>query len=382
MPINGSENIEKAGYGAMRDRTGVNIQLGAGNPQLQWVDVPEGVWFNRIPYLWPMNAPNSWLLNIAKFKAHGMGLTLCAKNLQGSIASPYVSHCSAFGASMGIDSAHIQPNAFNVIADNYNRHRDAGIPRWDVSGLDFTGGKGMETWVTRCLDNNSVLKPGLNIIEGIYGRDGDGFYHGPHGGVAQDFMTNIIIFGKNTYYVDIIGKWLGGHEPGNFGLFHNAKERDFINTFNPEEIPLYEWNESGEATLSDITNFERTGLRTKYLTKPGEDQYHLCNEPYEYETSLVDDHSTSIPESLVLRQNYPNPFNPSTSIEFILPENGKTRLEILNSRGEIVDIIADGFHRKGTHLAVWRNHNLSSGTYFYRLRFNSYNEVKKMVLIK
>ena len=132
---NGSENYDRAGYSAMGERTGVDIQLNAQNPQLQWVDVPEGVWFKRIPYLWPINTPNSWLLNIAKFKAHGMGLTLSAKNLQGSIPAPYVCHCAAWGASMGMDPADIQPNAFDVIAENYNRHRDAGIPRWDVAGL-------------------------------------------------------------------------------------------------------------------------------------------------------------------------------------------------------------------------------------------------------
>jgi len=382
LDANGSENYDKAGYGPMGERTGADIQLGVNNPQLQWVYVPEGVWFNQIPYLWPINTPNSWLLNIAKLKAHGMGLTLSAKNLQGSIASPYVRHCSAWGASMGIDSKHIQPDAFDVIAENYNRHKNAGIPRWDIGGSDFTSGLGMETWVTRCLDNNSVLKPGLNVIEGIYGRDGNGFYYGPHEGVAQDFMTNIIIFGKNAFYVDIIGKWLGGHEPGNFGLFHIAKERDLINTFNPGEIPLYEWNKNSEAMLSNLESFERTDLLTPYLTKSGEDQWHLCNEPYEYETSLFVDHSVSRPKSFILQQNYPNPFNPSTSIEFILPGSGKTRLEIFNSHGEIVDVIADGYYQKGTHLAVWRNYNLPPGTYFYRLRFNSFNEVKKMILIK
>lgn len=381
LDANGSENYDRAGYGSMGDRTGANIKLGANNPQLQWVDVPDGVWFNKIPYLWPINTPNSWLLNIAKLKAHGMGLTLSAKNLQGSIAAPYVSHCSAWGASMGIDSKHIQANAFDVIAENYNRH-NARIPRWSIPGSDFTSGLGMETWATRCLDNNSVLKPGLNVIEGIYGRDGNGFYHGPHDGVAQDFMTNIIIFGKNAFYVDIIGKWLGGHEPGNFGLFHIAKERDFIHTFNPEEIPLYKWNEDGEATLSELNSFERTDLLTSYLTKSEEDQWHLCNEPYNYDTSLITDLSERKPESFILQQNYPNPFNPSTSIKFILPGSGNTHLEIFNSQGEIVDVIADGFYQKGTHLAVWRNRNLPSGTYFYRLRFNSFSEVKKMILIK
>lgn len=378
---NGAENMDKAGYGAMSMRNDVDTRLGVSNPQVHWVDVPEGVWFNRIPYLWPINTPDSWLLNIAKFKAHGMGLTLSAKNLQGSIASPYVRHCSAWGASMGIESSHIQPNAFDVIAENHNRHRNARIPRWYIEGTDHTSGLGMETWVTRCLDNNSVLKPGLNVIEGIYGRDGNGFYQGPHDGAAMDFMSNIIIFGKNSFYVDIIGKWLGGHEPGNFGLFHVAKERGLIKTFNPNDIPLYKWNGQGEANLSDLENFERTNLLTNYLTKPGESQWHLCNETFSYDGSVILGEPVRKPESFMLYQNSPNPFTPSTSIEFILPEGGNTRLEIFNRHGEIIDIIANGYYQKGTHMAIWKNQNLPSGTYFYRLRFKSFNEVKKMVLI-
>lgn len=378
---NGSENYAKAGYASLRDRSGINIQLGQENPRVQWTDIPEGVWFNRIPYLWPVNAPNSCLLNMAKFKAHGMGLTLCAKNLQGSIAVPYVRHCAGWGASMGIAPEHIQANAFDVIANNYNRHKNEGVPRWDVSGTDFTGALGMETWITRCLDNNSVLKPALNVIEGIYGRDGGGFYKGPHNGVARDYMSNVIIFGKNAFYVDIIGNWLGGHEPGNFGLFHVAKERGFINTVNPAKIPLYEWNEEGEATLAGLENFERAALLTSYLTKPGEDQWHMCNESYDYITG-INDTPIKQPESSILEQNYPNPFNPSTSIKFNLPESGNVRLDIYNSRGVTVDTVADNYYQKGSHLAVWRNHNVPPGTYYYRLRFKAFEEVKKMVLMK
>ena len=47
------------------------------------------------------NAPNSWNLNVAKFKAHAMGLTLTAKNWQGAHPSPFQSYCRKWP---GIDS--------------------------------------------------------------------------------------------------------------------------------------------------------------------------------------------------------------------------------------------------------------------------------------
>jgi hypothetical protein len=50
----------------------------------------------QLPYLWPFNAPDSWNLNVAKFKAHEMGLTLASKNWQGSHAAPFQQYCGAW----------------------------------------------------------------------------------------------------------------------------------------------------------------------------------------------------------------------------------------------------------------------------------------------
>ena len=77
----------------------------------------------------------------------------------------------------------------------------------------------------------SVMKTGLAMIEGIYGRDGDGFDEG------QDYLTNLVMFSKDKFRLDMIGMYLGGHEPGNVHLFRIAKERGLTDTFNPWEIP-------------------------------------------------------------------------------------------------------------------------------------------------
>ena len=225
--VNCPDDLQDGGYVDMAARTGADLQCietpydELDPAQIVWSDVEDGIHFSRLPHIWPVNAPDSWLLNISKLKAHAMGLTLCAKNLQGSIVKNYQEHCRLWGDPMLVNSADVRANAFSQIESNYNEHLAQGIPRWDRPG-DY-GGLWMETWASRCLDNNTVLKAGLHIIEGIYGRDGH-FIDGPHAGLAQDFMTNYIIFGMNPFYVDVIGHWIGGHEPGNFGLFHMARE--------------------------------------------------------------------------------------------------------------------------------------------------------------
>jgi uncharacterized protein (DUF362 family) len=379
----------ESGYRQMASRTGVDVRdmtagvNGLGYKDIKWMDVKDGGWFVRIPYLWPVNAPDVFLINIAKLKAHGMGLTLCAKNLQGTIASPYQKHCKSYDSNMSIPPCDVVTDARAKIKKNYDRHLAEGIPRWDKPGYSYLGGLGQETWVTRCLDNNSVIKPHLNIIEGIYGRDGD-FIRGPHNGLAQDFIMNYIIFGKNPFYVDIIGHWLAAHEPGNFGLFHLAKERGFISLIDPSKIPVYEWKADGTAIPKPLKEFQRIPLLTYYLTRDykgqSESYWHLCNEPYNY---ITEDSKPTIcrPKSFVLMQNYPHAFSPSKAIEFAIPHSGFTRLEIYNSRGRIVDVLVDRHCRRGSHLVVWKAYGQPSGAYFYRLYFAGFSEIKKLTLV-
>jgi len=398
--VNYGSHVKNHGWEDMAARVGAEIRsmtakVGViSENDLVWRDVLDGKWYRKIPYLWPINAPDTFLLNIAKFKAHGMGITLSAKNLQGSIAHNYQAHCSGF--NMDMDTAnHRNPAAIEDITANHALHLEAGVPRWDRPGSNWNTGLGMETWASRCLDNNSVTECGLHIIEGIYGRDGN-FKNGPHmsdgtvdlnstKGLAEDYMANIIIFGKNQFNNDIIGHWLAGHEPGNFGLFHMAIDRGMSSYLNPFDIPVYEWKD-GEAVLTPLTDFEKTPLLTYYLQRnydgQTEDYWHFVDEPYDYGPVSVDNSYNGRPEAFVLHQNRPNPFNPNTSIQFDIPSNGHIRLEVYNTSGQLVNVLVDGYRTRGSHMAVWNTNGHSSGVYFYRLRFNGHSETKKMILMK
>jgi uncharacterized protein (DUF362 family) len=376
-------------YSNLANRTGINLKdfdtvdkLAAAD--VQWIDVPNGVWYSKIPYLAPVNSPGSCLINIAKFKSHSMGMTLCSKNIQGTNARPYVAHCTGWGTNMsGVDTKHIVTDAYTTIKSNYDRNKAAGIPRWDLPGT-ANGGLWMETHTSRCLDNNSVLQPLINIIEGVYGREGP-FVSGPddNNGYGRDIMTNVVIFGKNARHVDNIGVYLAGHEPGNFGLFHIAIERGLSKYLNPRSIPLYEWKLDGSATLSSLDNFTRTPIRTLYLQKAGEDKYHMVNEPFDYSgASSVPPAKYEKPDVFSISQNFPNPFNPSTSIQYYIPKSGNVRLEIYDVRGESVDVLVDSYLPAGDHLSVWKSDQRSSGTYFYRLLFEGFSKTKSMILLK
>jgi hypothetical protein len=225
----------------------------------------------------------------------------------------------------------------------------------------------------------------LHIIEGVYGRDGN-FMDGPSPeGIATDHMCNVIIFGKNQYYVDIIGHYLGGHEPGNFGLFHLARERGLISQMNPMSVPVYDWTSTGP-TLTPLTSFTRTPLLTLYLQKDfnggTEAPWHLVNEPYDYSATDVADEPRQVPDAMVLSQNYPNPFNASTMFQFTIPNTGRVRLDVHNALGELVSVVAEGVYLAGTHMATWTRSDLPSGLYVYRLWYEGQTATRKMILIK
>ncbi len=391
----GSVDWDANGFAGVGERTGANLKdLEAGvsglpAEDINWVDVPNGVWYRKIPYLWPINVKNGFLLNIAKFKGHGMGLTLCSKNMQGSVSKPYTALCSSITASTrGMNPEYIRlTDGKAEIYANYDRHVKEGIPRWDSPRAI-----GQETWSTRTLDNLSTMSFGLNIIEGIYGRDGNGHSGGPNPpgnennqrGEAWDYMSNVIIFGKNPVHVDNIGHWLGGHEPGNFGYFHLALERKMSRYLDPKSIPVYLWK-NGAATLTPLDNFERTPLMTYYLTRDYDGQtenyWHLVDEPFDYDSVSVAEPDAQ-PETFILRQNIPNPFNPYTSVEYSIPTAGNVRLEIFNASGQLVNVLVNGYMSRGSHMAVWDTGAHASGTYFYRFRFGGFSETKKMTLLK
>ncbi|MBL1215264.1 MAG: T9SS type A sorting domain-containing protein [Ignavibacteriae bacterium] len=90
----------------------------------------------------------------------------------------------------------------------------------------------------------------------------------------------------------------------------------------------------------------------------------------------------SVPTIYKLNQNYPNPFNPSTKIRFHLPERNLVRLDIFNILGQKVRTLANTEFETGIHEITFDGKNLASGVYLYRIVSGSFNETKKMLLLK
>lgn len=83
-----------------------------------------------------------------------------------------------------------------------------------------------------------------------------------------------------------------------------------------------------------------------------------------------------------LEQNFPNPFNPATNIVYILPKSGHVRLAVFNLLGQEVALIFEGMQSAGTHEVEFRNSELPSGIYFYRIHAEDFVETKKLTILR
>jgi len=97
------------------------------------------------------------------------------------------------------------------------------------------------------------------------------------------------------------------------------------------------------------------------------------------ETMDIDDEF--MPKNYILSQNYPNPFNPTTTIDYTVPA-GIVSLKVYNILGTEVSTIIQGVHDRNTHTVQFDGTNLSSGIYFYILRFGDKEITKKFTIAK
>jgi hypothetical protein len=99
-------------------------------------------------------------------------------------------------------------------------------------------------------------------------------------------------------------------------------------------------------------------------------------------TDVPEDQTGTLPRRFQLHQNYPNPFNPMTAISFELPVAENTCLEVFNVLGQRVAVLANQWLPAGSHTIGFDGSDLASGVYLYRLKTDTHDETRKMVMVK
>jgi hypothetical protein len=133
-----------------------------------------------------------------------------------------------------------------------------------------------------------------------------------------------------------------------------------------------------------------------FWPKYGHDQYHTSNFHFKVPpVTQVEGAGATAPFGFRLYQNYPNPFNEETTIRFNLPrgQSGEVTLEVFDIHGRRVKRLSQVVERylpgngPAGYTFTWDGsdnggQSVSSGIYFYRLRFGDRLLVRKMTLIR
>ena len=98
------------------------------------------------------------------------------------------------------------------------------------------------------------------------------------------------------------------------------------------------------------------------------------------------------PKLTRLLQNFPNPFNPETWIPYQLEKSAEITLQIYDTTGGIVRTLDLGFKGQGFYMtrttaAYWDGRNalgerVASGIYFYQLTTSSFQQTRRLVIVK
>ncbi len=93
-----------------------------------------------------------------------------------------------------------------------------------------------------------------------------------------------------------------------------------------------------------------------------------------------------------LLQNYPNPFNPETWIPYQLAQDSSISVSIYDSTGKVIRKLSlgnqsAGFYNSRERAAYWDGKNalgesVASGVYFYKLETPSFQQTRRLVILK
>jgi parallel beta-helix repeat protein len=118
---------------------------------------------------------------------------------------------------------------------------------------------------------------------------------------------------------------------------------------------------------------------------------HLASNPVAVLLAMrpdLEEPRRDVPRAYDVSQNYPNPFNPATTIRYDVPApGGPVEISVFDVAGHRVTTLVNDTKAPGVYTATWQGMNSSavpvaSGIYFVRMRANTFEKTRKLVLLK
>jgi len=135
----------------------------------------------------------------------------------------------------------------------------------------------------------------------------------------------------------------------------------------------------------DSTGLNATGAPRDYVTDATFPVWFVIGS----RVTGIDPTQTEIPATFALSQNYPNPFNPLTIIRYTVGGNrgqgpgvSDVSLIVYDVLGREVAVLANEKKAPGSYEVTFDGGGLASGVYIYRLVAGSFEQSRKMLLVK
>ncbi len=140
--------------------------------------------------------------------------------------------------------------------------------------------------------------------------------------------------------------------------------------------------EGGDLTfrLLDRTTDEELEL-LEQMTFEEDRMVGSIGEPFHFDVDAAV-RAATVPIEFSLDGNYPNPFNRSTTIRYGVPHDAHVQLIVFDVLGRMVLKLVDDQKVAGLHDVSLDARHLASGVYFYRMTADSYNESRRMVVVR
>jgi uncharacterized protein (DUF362 family) len=187
---------------------------------------------------------HSVLINVPKLKTHNMNITtLCMKNLMGVVNVWDRHYCGQSVGELPEAMKALDPKSRPV-----HEHHQEGLGK-------------------RLTDLAKVVKPQLNVVEGIVGREGSGFQHG------ANYPCGLVVAGTNVVAVDALTSYLMGFDPLKVIYLRIAAEAK-VGCNDVSRLRVYEVRDGKPKKCTDLSTLR---LQPRFIVHTG-----VCDDDQTY----------------------------------------------------------------------------------------------------
>jgi glucose/arabinose dehydrogenase len=155
----------------------------------------------------------------------------------------------------------------------------------------------------------------------------------------------------------------------------DAKVGDFMTGFWPDPPDQ-------SKIWAKIVGLASDSIGNLYISSDWINHLILRVEYQQEVTGVSGEKQELLPTLVTLEQNYPNPFNPETIISYHLSVNTDVNLSVYNTSGQKVATLVEQRQAAGAYSVKWNALDFSSGIYIYKLKAGSFEQSRKMILIR